>query len=1046
MKRMEENRENRTNKETAAARENKGKVSRIAKNIMAAGLAVGGAAAFGDMNVFAAENENSGEEVSTETQESTSVEGNSVDILTDAVSVVVSESVVSEPVVTSNDDGSQTTTESVSQTTTTYYVDPSTIGDYENVNENPQGGDRTHLYDQETTVTTTTTTTESSAEENVDVSGRENEAVEDIARDVAGDTDKDGNYNFEKTGPIPSEDGSTTTVTEKGTVTDTEATFEGNTATTTTTTADVVKTTTTETKNDFTNENAAKDWANETGYTNGVVTKGDSITTEVASENDLTEQAAKDAAKKEAESSGLKAGEYTITTQKTGEKITVEKDKTVAGEYDSEEAAKEAAKKAATDAGYSENYYQVKVEVKATGQTISVEGTYKSEAEAQAAAKEQAQKKGLSEGKYTITTEKTGNKITVVTDQTVAGEYDSEEAAKEAAKKAAEDAGYSENYYQVKVEVKATGQTISVEGTYKSEAEAKAAAEALAQGKGLSEGKYTITTKTKSLTGRTNSYNSKDAAQSAANDIMKQGGYKNISINTFRTKDKTVAVPGEFSSYDEAWTAAKNAASAAGADPKSVKVDPIDPSGIFKIGDDIAGIKPKANLRNLFEYNYITTDGDLDLGCHTRGSVYVNGNLTSQNGIDNSSGGYAKSQSYVNGTYDVAQQWDRDGQQFSDTVEKDDTVSETKDGASNSVIDYWNAIAEKIVSLGKAFQVYESSQNSISISSGYNAGGDDKAWRDFGDKVYVYLGTGVVNLNSFVGILLAPNATVSVEGGNFAGSLVGKSISAGASAEAHLLSPGATKYSGAYSFFSYYAEYSGSSYEAELTTEGVYTAKYDGLADEYKAQLTTKGKYTAKYDGLADEYNAQLTTKGMTYAAKYDGLADEYNAQLITKGMYIAKYDGLADGYKASYTTTAWKASRDKVTVQANRRVEKTTKNVTTEKKKQSFYGDKKGENPEVPDVPTTPTTPSTPETPTDPQTPVTPSESAVLGAQRPQEVAAAAPSGGAVLGANRGRHVATGDEANVLASAALAGVSGTGLGGVGLFRRLRNRRNRRNR
>ena len=71
-------------------------------------------------------------------------------------------------------------------------------------------------------------------------------------------------------------------------------------------------------------------------------------------------------------------------------------------------------------------------------------------------------------------------------------------------------------------------------------------------------------------------------------------------------------------SYDEAWTAAKNAASAAKADPKSVKVDPIDPSGIFKIGDDIAGIKPKANLRNLFEYNYITTDGDLDLGCHTR--------------------------------------------------------------------------------------------------------------------------------------------------------------------------------------------------------------------------------------------------------------------------------------------------------------------------------------------------------------------------------------------------------------------------------------------
>lgn len=124
-----------------------------------------------------------------------------------------------------------------------------------------------------------------------------------------------------------------------------------------------------------------------------------------------------------------------------------------------------------------------------------------------------------------------------------------------------------------------------------------------------------------------------------------------------------------------------------------------------------------------------------------------------------------------------------------------------------------------------------------------------------------------------------------------------------------------------------------------------------------------------------------------------------------------------------------------------------TTKTVTkTSKTSVKQYVYRTSTTPEVPDVPTTPTTPSTPETPTDPQTPVTPSESAVLGAQRPQEVAAAAPSGGAVLGANRGRHVATGDEANVLASAALAGASGTGLGGVGLFRRLRNRRNRRNR
>ena len=65
MKRMEENRENKINKEAATTRENNGKASRIAKNILAAGLAAGGVAAFGDMSVFAAENEG-GEEVTME--------------------------------------------------------------------------------------------------------------------------------------------------------------------------------------------------------------------------------------------------------------------------------------------------------------------------------------------------------------------------------------------------------------------------------------------------------------------------------------------------------------------------------------------------------------------------------------------------------------------------------------------------------------------------------------------------------------------------------------------------------------------------------------------------------------------------------------------------------------------------------------------------------------------------------------------------------------------------------------------------------------------
>ena len=54
-------------------RENTGKMSRLAKSVMAAGLAVGGATAFGDMSVFAAENGDESQSAGMETGGSTSV-------------------------------------------------------------------------------------------------------------------------------------------------------------------------------------------------------------------------------------------------------------------------------------------------------------------------------------------------------------------------------------------------------------------------------------------------------------------------------------------------------------------------------------------------------------------------------------------------------------------------------------------------------------------------------------------------------------------------------------------------------------------------------------------------------------------------------------------------------------------------------------------------------------------------------------------------------------------------------------------------------------
>lgn len=69
-------------------RENTGKMSRLAKSVMAAGLAVGGATAFGDMSVFAAENGDGGDPgVTVDTNAQSDVEQHSVEIPTGVVSV-----------------------------------------------------------------------------------------------------------------------------------------------------------------------------------------------------------------------------------------------------------------------------------------------------------------------------------------------------------------------------------------------------------------------------------------------------------------------------------------------------------------------------------------------------------------------------------------------------------------------------------------------------------------------------------------------------------------------------------------------------------------------------------------------------------------------------------------------------------------------------------------------------------------------------------------------------------------------------------------------
>lgn len=1009
-------------------REKNGRTSNLAKNILAAGLAVGGAASFGSMDVFAAEND-AGAEVATESQGETNVEQASVEVQTDVVSVETSEPVTSEPVVQTNDDGSETTTQTTTQTTTTYYVEPSTVENYENVSES-SGEDRSHLYDQETTTTTTTSTTEAPVTETVDVSDKASETVEDIARDVADDINGDGTYTPGDSETSSSEDGTTTTI-ETGAVTDKESTFYDNVTTTAATTAEVTKTTTTETEAGFDTKDKAESWASEDGYANGSVTKGDAVTVETERDNYSSKQEAASAAADEAKTSGLKEGEFTVNDAEiTGYEKTADREK-ADGVFDTKEAAEAAAGAKAQKNGYTgDNYYDAVVKEVENKVTVNLDKTYDSEDQAHGAIEEDAAAKNV-----TVTDCAVDVKIEKVktADSVKVGEFDSDEAAKAAASTAAADKGYTGDYCNI------------------------------------------ITKPTT------------------------QGG---ASVKT---------EVGTFDTYEKAEKAAKDAAKAAGASEDSVNVEG-RLNWNFDLDDSIKS-KPQANFDNIFNYNYITTDGDLKVNNHTRGSVYVNGDLIGDGAtIDDSAQPYEMTQSYVNGECkgSVGESTGRSNEQFKNVVKKDESIL---DGV-NSVVEYWKTVANKLLQLGgnvfncenatggqytQDAPAVKENDGSITIIGKYysNVDGDggDVTKRVYDSpQIYVYLGTQDISVlnwyGGFRGVLIAPNADVKIDYSAFCGTVVGKSITSNY-AEAHLWTP-TTGYVGSY---------------------------------EKQGQ-----KYEAYYDGFKDKY---------TYAASYS-----YNDV-----KYEGVYDGYEARYKASYTADTWDASRDKITVQAKKTTVTTTTTKDVSTKKQSWYGDRKSEDvpptpdtpkgpekpstpdtpdtpeipdtpenpdtpktpdapntpgtpdtPNVPDAPTTPSTPEAPNTPVTPGVPETPNTPAstettrttevtntsntseasevvatssasrttensgmvttpttdggiVLGVIREQPSADTSVDSGVALSANKGavtvdsgvalsasrdRNVATGDTAAILVSAALAGISCAGLVGIELFRKLR--------
>ena len=841
-------------------RENTGKMSRLAKSVMAAGLAVGGATAFGDMSVFAAENGDGGDPgVTVDTNAQSDVEQHSVEIPTGVVSVssevtttvsasapaaaapapaaaepapvaATSAPATSEPALattapapivseststtTPGTGNSVTTTETTKTEKDIYYVDPSTIGDYENVNETPGEG-RTHLYDHETTTTTTTTTKKTSSEETVDVSRRKTENVKDIARDIAGDKDGDGDYKYTNDTKV-SEDGKVTT--ETGSVVDKEVTFSGDTTTTTTTTADVTKITTTETKQDFNSEGDAENWAKSDGFSQiGNITEN---------KGDSQETKKKDYASKEEAEYGAQQENPNATNIRAEEGEKIVGSGTVNGKATKEEA-EEAAREDALNKGFG-------------NPTIS-ETTFSRTNE-----------------KSGTVTGKTAKKVQENLDKATAG-LENKKPETIASRDIAIDDEKTQTKYSSKADAERALKQLENEKT----------------GEGFEfNGSVSGPVRKNQNTGSVYGKNA-DEVSNALEDAVK--GAEHFDVKTPKKNGTEKVILSELQdTKDQALAFTRNQAKVlenAGYEivPDSLKVieETVAGTGTWwdkSLDDDIEGVHPKGNWDNLNDFNYITTNGDLTLNQHTRGSVYVNGNLHG-NGrqIDNTKDNETvpnSTTSYVNGVYDNISEWGR-GNKFEEHVEKDTTVT-TEDG-TNSVQKYWNALAQKIASLAsdvtKNFHVLDADADTHEIKGDYSVTSGDTLPRDGSNMpVYVYLGTGTVNLTvlnkGFWGILLAPNASVDLgQESNWCGTVVGKSITT--SMEAHIW---------------------------KIDSDPI---------KKWRGQFETQ-KYSGDYRTWGEEYSVSASVK--EYSAEYSG--DE--------GKWSAKWEGEKQGYKASYSVSTW--------------------------------------------------------------------------------------------------------------------------------------------
>ena len=175
------------------------------------------------------------------------------------------------------------------------------------------------------------------------------------------------------------------------------------------------------------------------------------------------------------------------------------------------------------------------------------------------------------------------------------------------------------------------------------------------------------------------------------------------------------------------------------------------------------------DLNHLYQYNIIALN-DADINCHVRGSIWVGGNLTGNQYIDDGSlNGLAASDSYV--YFNLSSLNFKSRTEF----QSPDAFFHLTDTAVINGTQYWTSMLENFPNNKNFIYLPPDEDGYVDLKYwDYQANGGDSAQASF--PIVYYTDATLVQMGGLAGHLIAPFADIYIVSCNHCGSIVGNNI------------------------------------------------------------------------------------------------------------------------------------------------------------------------------------------------------------------------------------------------------------------------------